>query len=136
MVKNHVGGSFVAAICSKVVSADANSVASIVCGAFVIRPGPEVIKLFLFLTQPSRKFILLINVTMPIIVGILTFINMIIQHRSERLKERKVLLGRYFIFYEQLKCSENGILLKQRTHQRTETRVCILSGPDYLVSAI
>ena len=27
-------------------------------------------------------------------------------------------------------CSEKGILWKQRMHQRTETRVCIFSGPD------
>ena len=38
-------------------------------------PGPEVIKLFSCLTQLSIKFILLINVKMPTIVGILTFIS-------------------------------------------------------------
>ena len=37
--------------------------------------GPEVLKLFLFSTQLSMKFILLINVKMPTIVGILTFIS-------------------------------------------------------------
>ena len=36
------------------------------------RPGPEVIKLFPCLTQLSTKFILLIIVKMPTIVGILT----------------------------------------------------------------
>ena len=41
------------------------------------RPGPEVIKLFSCSTQLSTKFILLINVIMPTIVGILTFISMI-----------------------------------------------------------
>ena len=40
-------------------------------------PGPEVIKLFLCPTQLSMKSILLINVKMPKIVGILTFISMI-----------------------------------------------------------
>ena len=36
---------------------------------------PEVIKLFSCLTQLSMKFFLLINVKMPTIVGILTFIS-------------------------------------------------------------
>ena len=40
-------------------------------------PGPEVIKLFSFSTKLSMKFILLINVKMPTIVGILTFISRI-----------------------------------------------------------
>ena len=41
--------------------------------------GPEVIKLFLYSTQLSTKCILLIpvNVKMPTIVDILTFISMI-----------------------------------------------------------
>ena len=38
-------------------------------------PGPEVIKLFTSSTQRSMKFFLLINVKMPTIVGILTFMN-------------------------------------------------------------
>ena len=37
--------------------------------------GPEVIKLFLCSTQLSMKFFLLINVKMPTIVGILTFMS-------------------------------------------------------------
>ena len=37
--------------------------------------GPEVIKLFSCLTQLSMKFFLLINVKMPTIVGILTFMS-------------------------------------------------------------
>ena len=41
-------------------------------------PGPEVIKLFSCSTQLSLKFILLINVKMPTVVGILTFISRII----------------------------------------------------------
>ena len=39
------------------------------------KPGPEVIKLFSCSTQMSMKFFLLINVKMPTIVGILTFMN-------------------------------------------------------------
>ena len=38
-------------------------------------PGPEVIKLFSCSTQLSIKFFLLINVKMPTIVGILTFMS-------------------------------------------------------------
>ena len=49
------------------------------------KPGPEVIKLFPFSTQLSTKFVLLINVKMPTIVGILTFISRI-NITSERLK--------------------------------------------------
>ena len=40
-------------------------------------PGPEVIKLFSCSAQLRLKFILLINVKMPTIVGILTFIRRI-----------------------------------------------------------
>ena len=40
-------------------------------------PGPEVIKLFSCSAQLRLKFILLINVKMPTIVGILTFISRI-----------------------------------------------------------
>ena len=64
--------------------------------------GPEVIKLFPCLTGLSRKFILLINVKMPTIVGILTFISMT-NTTSERLKARNFFICRYFSFYEQLK---------------------------------
>ena len=42
---------------------------------FLRLPGPEVIKLFSCSTQLSMKFFLLINVKMPTIVGILTFVN-------------------------------------------------------------
>ena len=38
-------------------------------------PGPEVIKLFSCSTQLSMKIFLLINVKMPTIVGILTFMS-------------------------------------------------------------
>ena len=65
--------------------------------------GPEVIKLFSYSTQLSIKFILLINVKMPTIVDILTFITMINTCTSERLKTRHFFICRYFNFYEQLK---------------------------------
>ena len=39
------------------------------------KPGPEVLKLFSCSTQLSMKFFLLINIKMPIIVGILTFMS-------------------------------------------------------------
>ena len=61
--------------------------------------GSEIMKDFPFSTQLSTKFILLINVKMPTIVGILTFISMI-NTTSERLKARNC---RFFSFYEQLK---------------------------------
>ena len=57
----------------------------------LLRPGPEVIKLFPCLTQLSTKFILLINVKMLTIVGISTFISMI-NTTSERLKAGNFLL--------------------------------------------
>ena len=64
--------------------------------------GPEVIKLFPCSTQLSTRFILLINVKMPTIVGILTFISMI-NSTSEKLKVINFSICRYFSFYEQLK---------------------------------
>ena len=67
-----------------------------------VGPGPEVIKLFSYSTQLSTKFILLINVKMPTIVGISTFISMI-NTTSERLKEINFFICWYFSFYEQLK---------------------------------
>ena len=51
-----------------------------------VQPGPGVIKLFSYSTQLSTKFILLMNVKMPTIGGILTFISMI-NTTSERLKD-------------------------------------------------
>ena len=48
------------------------------------RAGPEVIKLFSYSTQLSIKLILLINVKMPTIVGILTFISMINTSESNK----------------------------------------------------
>ena len=46
-----------------------------VAGVAHLITGPEVIKLFSYSTQLSMKFFLLINVKMPIIVGILTFMG-------------------------------------------------------------
>ena len=62
---------------------------------------PQGYKTF-FHTQLSTKFILLINVKMPTIVGILTFISMI-DTIPESLKARKVIIFQQFSFYEQLK---------------------------------
>ena len=60
--------------------------------------GSKVIEL-----QLSMKFILLINVKMPTIVGILTFISRI-NTTSECFKQRKkMLFFNYFYFFEQLK---------------------------------
>ena len=44
-------------------------------GRSITNPGPKVIKLFSCSTQLSMKFFLLINVKMPTIVGILTFMS-------------------------------------------------------------
>ena len=43
----------------------------------MLSPGLKVIKLFSCSNQLSTKFIMLINVKMPTIVGILTFISVI-----------------------------------------------------------
>ena len=66
------------------------------------QPGPEVIKLFSCSTQLSMKFFLLINVKMPTIVGILTFMSRknSILHLSE---PDKSWISWYFYTYEQLK---------------------------------
>ena len=63
---------------------------------------PEVIKKKSCSTQLSTKFILLINVKMPTIVGILTFISMI-NTTSESLKAINFFICRYFSFDVQLK---------------------------------
>ena len=56
---------------------------------------PEVIKLS-YSTQLSMKFILLINVEMPTIVGILTFISRL-NKTSECFKQDKNVVFHYFI---------------------------------------
>ena len=72
------------------------------CQMVSIQTWPEVIKLFSCSTQLSTKFILLINVKMPTIVGILTFMSMI-NATSERLKVKHFFICWYFSFYAQLK---------------------------------
>ena len=72
------------------------------CYWHATKSGPKVIKLFSCSTQLRTKSILIINVKMPTIVGILTFISMI-NKTSERLKARNFFICRYFSFYEQLK---------------------------------
>ena len=54
------------------------------------------------LSVQITDFILLINVKMPAIVGILTFISMI-TITSERLKSRNFFICQYFCVYEQFK---------------------------------
>ena len=66
------------------------------------KAGPKVIKLFSCSTQLSTEFILLINVKMPTIVGILTFMSRI-NSIFESLKARKISVFQHFSFYEQLK---------------------------------
>ena len=67
-----------------------------------VQTGLLVIKLFSCSTQLSKKFILLMNVKVPTIVGILTFISRI-NTTPERIKSRNFFICRYFSFYEQLK---------------------------------
>ena len=62
---------------------------------------PQGYKTFLCSTQLSMKFIMLINVKMPTIVGILSFISTI-NTTSESLKAIKVRISLYFRFYERL----------------------------------
>ena len=61
-----------------------------------MQPGIEVIQLFSCSTQLSIKFILLINVKMPTIVGIFTCISRINI-------TSKIFIFHHFTFYEQLK---------------------------------
>ena len=61
----------------------------------------QAMKLFSYTTQLSTKFILLINVKMPTIVGILTFISKI-NTTSARLKAGNVFMCRYAV---EISCS-------------------------------
>ena len=79
-----------------------DAVLSVLSSFSVERAGPEVIKLFSCSTQRSTKFILLINVKMPTIVGILTFISMI-STTPEKNKAKHFFICRCLSFYEQLK---------------------------------
>ena len=83
-------------------NAEARSVYILYQAINMLCSSPEVIKLFSCSTQLSMKFILLINVKMPTIVGILTFISMI-NTTFERLKARNISICQYFSFCEQLK---------------------------------
>ena len=65
-------------------------------------PGPEVIKLFSCSTQLRLKFILLINVKMPTIVGILTFISRI-NYKFLSFESEFSTNFDHFNIYEQLK---------------------------------
>ena len=69
-----------------------------------VKPGPEVIKLFSCSTQLGMKFFQLINVKMPTIVGILTFMRgkKSNQGLSEPTKSRLSFFFIY-IFYVHLK---------------------------------
>ena len=66
----------------------------------LVRPGLRLYKKNLA-QQLSMKFIILINVKMPTIVGILTFISMI-NNPSESLKAREIFIFQRFSFYEGL----------------------------------
>ena len=66
------------------------------------RPGPEVIKLFSCSAQLSLKFILLIIVKMPTIVGILTFMSRI-NYWFFSFEPEFFIDFYYFNIYEQLK---------------------------------
>ena len=59
-------------------------------------------QLLLCLTQMSMKIILLINIKMPRIFDILTFISRI-NTTPESLKARKIFIFEHLSFYEQLK---------------------------------
>ena len=77
---------------------------SYLCTLKFLKTWPRGYKTFLCSTRLSMKFILLINVKMPTIVGISTFISRIItSYESESLKERNTYLFQRFSFYEQLK---------------------------------
>ena len=65
-------------------------------------PESEVIKHFSCSRQLSIKFIMVINVKMPTIVSILTFISMI-NTAIKSLKARKVIIFQHSSFYEQSK---------------------------------
>ena len=68
----------------------------------LVTPCPEVIKHFSCSAQLSLKFILLINVKMPTIVGILTFISRI-NYRLWHSKPSNSMYLVYFGIYEQIK---------------------------------
>ena len=86
-------------------SSEANVVRAVFCQLGLDLPWQKSLDqrmLFSCSAQLSTKLILLMNVKMPTIVGILTFIS-IINTTSERLKARNFFTVRYFSFYEHLK---------------------------------
>ena len=87
--------------------------------AFVSSPGPGILKLYSCLNQLSPKFIMLINVEMPIIVGISIFTSMM-NTTSERPKARNFFICLYFSFFEKLSWVE---------HENSS----ITSGPEHEV---
>ena len=84
-----------------------------------LKPGPEVIKRFSYSTQLSIKFFVLINVKMPTIVGILTFMSRknSLLHLSEH---EKCWISWYFHTYEYL-----NFMLNWVEHEKS----FITSGP-------
>ena len=71
---------------------------------------------------------MLINVKMPTIVCILTFMSMI-NTTHERFKARKFLIFRYLSLYEQLKfCAQLSLALKKVLTSGPDIDSCILIG--------
>ena len=68
----------------------------------ILKTGPKVIKLFSCSAQLSLKFILLLNVKMPTIVGILTFMSSI-NYKFLSFEPEFSTIFYYFNIYEQLK---------------------------------
>ena len=85
-----------------------------------VRSGPTVIKTFSCSTQLSTKFILLINVKMPTIVGILTFYSMI-NATYDRLKLETTLFVGILVFIRSW-----NFMLSWVEHEKS----FITSGPD------
>ena len=77
------------------------------CSRVVILPGPEVIFKFSCSFQLSMKFILLIDVKMPTIICILTYISMDNIPSAQSLKDRICLniSAFYFLYAVEISCS-------------------------------
>ena len=72
-------------------------------------------------TQLSMKFIVLINVKTPTIVGFLTFMSRI-SLSVEYFQARKKNIFQYFSFYKQFKFYAQNKHLKTRIHQDTSNK--------------
>ena len=70
-------------------------------GAVTYIPWLQVIKLFSRSNQMGKKVFLLINIKMPTIVGILTFISR--KNTTSESEARKMFIFSFFVFYEKLK---------------------------------